>query len=90
MLSSEVGAISTLPLGGGGCLEEQQQGSFSQMDTCLFWDDSLSLSGIRTTTENRLFCFGGLSSADTLAFNPVILRHFQLTLALFGLLPGAC
>lgn len=35
----------------GGCLEEQQQGSFSQMDMCLLWDVSSSVTVMRTALK---------------------------------------
>lgn len=45
-------------VGEGGCLEEQQQGSFSQMDMCLLWDVSSSVTVMRTTSKNRQFSSG--------------------------------
>lgn len=64
-------------------MEEQQQGSFSQMDTCLFWDVSSSLTGIRTTTEKRLFTSEASAqhtNADSLI--RLILRHGSETVRL--------
>lgn len=50
-----------------GCLEEQQQGSFSQMDMCLLWDLSSSVTVMRTTQEEAVcgFFSRGLCAAET-------------------------
>lgn len=68
-----------------GCLEEQQQGSFSQMDMCLLWDVSSSVTVMRTTSKKKIgrFLLGPLFSKQSKSAS-IIRQIFQISSECLG------